>query len=162
MTKDVLYKKVIKPVREKYIRYHCDEIARNSGKGLEVLRLPPHNCDLNPIEEIWSQVKGNIGKQNLSLNTYKIDDVERLANAELDRTPVDLWQACVRHAHEIEEEYIVKDGLVYDRDGLTLSAIKPVVISLEDDEEYWSSDDEEDDDDQYDDDSGSDSDSDEL
>ena len=32
-------------------------------QGHEVLYTPPYHCDLQPIEMVWSQVKGEVGRQ---------------------------------------------------------------------------------------------------
>lgn len=47
-------------------RYVIDELA--SEYGHEVLRLPPRHCELNPIEMVWSDLKGFVGRRN---STYK-------------------------------------------------------------------------------------------
>lgn len=32
-------------------------------QGHEVLYTPPYHCDLQPIEMVWTQVKGEVGRQ---------------------------------------------------------------------------------------------------
>lgn len=50
-----LKKELLKKVTEiapQYNKYLIDEIARNNG--IEILRLPPYHCKLNPIELVWA------------------------------------------------------------------------------------------------------------
>ena len=54
-------------------RYVIDELA--SEHGHEVLRLPPRHCELNPIEMVWSDLKGFVARNN---TTYKKKDVTAL------------------------------------------------------------------------------------
>jgi len=69
----------VKQLISTYKRYELDEIALE--KGHEVIRLPPYNCQYNPIELIWAQVKGEVAKKN---NTFKMANVEKLAHAAMD------------------------------------------------------------------------------
>jgi transposase len=52
MNKPVLYN-IIKQHKDKFKR--IDTLAEESG--FNVLRLPPYHCDLNHIEQVWSQIK---------------------------------------------------------------------------------------------------------
>ena len=60
-----------KEQRRRYQDYICDTLAEEAGHT--VLRLPPYHSELNPIELIWSQVKGRVAKSN---TTYRLDDVK--------------------------------------------------------------------------------------
>ena len=53
--------------------YKVDEFLKR--KGHEVLRLPPYHCELNPIELIWGDLKGFVGREN---STFKAEDVKAL------------------------------------------------------------------------------------
>jgi transposase len=53
--------------------YKTDEFLR--GKGHDVLRLSPYHCEFNPIEMVWGDVKGYVGREN---NTFKTNDVKDL------------------------------------------------------------------------------------
>ena len=53
--------------------YKVDEFLKR--KGHEVLRLPPYHCEFNPIELIWGDLKGYIGRKN---STFKLNDVKNL------------------------------------------------------------------------------------
>jgi hypothetical protein len=76
--------------------------------GHEILRLPSYHCQNNPIELIWSQVKGEVAKNNI---TFKFNDVEKLLNDTLDSVTVDDWKKCADHCHNLQEEDFIKEGL---------------------------------------------------
>lgn len=59
----------IAPQYDKYLIY---EMARSNG--IEILRLPPYHCKLNPIELVWAQIKKYIAAYN---TTLKITDVKK-------------------------------------------------------------------------------------
>ena len=102
--------------------YKIDQLIRTHGH--EILRLPPYHCDLNPIELIWGDVKGIVGRENSS---FKLKDVEKLVNEALDGITQVKWEKCVRKViEEIEEGYRKKDNL--------REPIQPVIINLDSDE----------------------------
>ncbi|CAC5386354.1 unnamed protein product [Mytilus coruscus] len=45
-------------------RYIIDDLA--SANGHEILRTPPYHCELNPIEMVWSYLKGYVARHNSS------------------------------------------------------------------------------------------------
>nr|XP_049693359.1 uncharacterized protein LOC110382585 [Helicoverpa armigera] len=68
-TKVQLLEKV-KGVKTEYKSYVIDEMAKEVG--VEVFRLPPYHCELNPIELVWADVKGYVARNN---TTFKMVDV---------------------------------------------------------------------------------------
>ncbi|XP_046976516.1 uncharacterized protein LOC124542632 [Vanessa cardui] len=72
-TKVQLLEKV-KGVKTEYQSYVKDEMAKEVG--VEVLRLPPYHCELNPIELVWADVKGYVARNN---TTFKMVDVKKTA-----------------------------------------------------------------------------------
>ena len=46
---------IISSVRKNYEMYKIDTLAAQHGHT--ILRLPPYHCELNPIENVCSQVK---------------------------------------------------------------------------------------------------------
>ncbi|KAL4123029.1 hypothetical protein QTP88_015261 [Uroleucon formosanum] len=89
----------VKHLKPKDKRYELDEIALQMGH--EVIRLPPYHCQYNPIELIWAQVKGEIANKN---NSFKITDVEDLANIAIENVTVDNWKRCVDHCERLQNE----------------------------------------------------------
>jgi transposase len=59
-TKKVLYEKIEQ--KKTPVVYKTDKIANLHGH--EVIRTPVRHCELNPIELIWSQVKGFMAKNS--------------------------------------------------------------------------------------------------
>lgn len=108
MTKPELYE-LVKINKEPNRRYEIDEIAK--AHGHEVIRLPPYNCDLNPIELIWGRVKNSIARKN---STQKLSDLLRLTGTEIDAITALDWQSVVQHTQQIEETYW-KDDIIIDR-----------------------------------------------
>jgi len=101
--------------------YAVDNMIRAAGH--EVLRLPPYNCELNPIEMVWSQLKLNVRRrnQNPELSAAVVD----LVKEEAEKIPAELWENCCRHAHTLEA--------VYGRE-LLVAPEGQVVIHFDDDD----------------------------
>ncbi|XP_056639352.1 uncharacterized protein LOC130446867 [Diorhabda sublineata] len=59
-------------------KYNIDEVARN--RQIKIIRFPPHQYELNLIELIWAQVKGEVARKN---TTFKLLDVRILLNKAL-------------------------------------------------------------------------------
>ena len=57
----------------KYKSYELDELALEMEH--EVVYLPSYHCQYNPIELIWTQIKGKVTKKN---STVKIKEVRKL------------------------------------------------------------------------------------
>ncbi|XP_026736219.1 uncharacterized protein LOC113499852 isoform X2 [Trichoplusia ni] len=76
--------------------------------GHEVLRLPPYNCDLNPIEYIWNLLKQRVSEKNVEQLESKIESLTLEALASI--TPDD-WKKEVNHVKRLEEEYWRKDRI---------------------------------------------------
>ena len=100
--------------------YEIDSIAREHGH--RVVRLPPYHCHYNPIELIWSQVKGYVADKN---RTFKIADVEKLTHEAIDSVTVAAWKSCVEHAEKIQQDD-------FERELRIDSVIEPVIINLRD------------------------------
>ena len=100
--------------------YETDIRAANAGHC--VLRTPPRQCELNAIELIWAQVKGEVGRKNTGMKLKEVMGLTRTAIANVTR---DDWANVVRHTIEVEDNHWRTDGL---RD-----AIHPFVINIESD-----------------------------
>lgn len=94
---------------------YIDELA--AAKQILVLRLPPYHCELNPIELIWAQLKGFVGRNN---KTFKLDDVEKMVKDGVNRIGAESWKKCVEHVIKREDEMMRLDGIIDDAtDGPT-------------------------------------------
>ena len=70
--------------------------------GDEILRLPPYLCILNPVELVWSQVKGYVARNN---KTFKIGDVKALVEQGIKEVTKEKWKGCIEHVIAEEETF---------------------------------------------------------
>ncbi|VVC33500.1 Endonuclease/exonuclease/phosphatase [Cinara cedri] len=71
-------------------------------------------------ELIWAQVKGEIANKN---NSFKITDVENLANIAIESVTVHNWKRNVDHCERLQDEDFIKEGF---RDQI----LEPIVLIL--------------------------------
>ncbi|KAJ8909326.1 hypothetical protein NQ315_012808 [Exocentrus adspersus] len=76
-----------------------------ASRQITVLRLPPrlpsYHCELNPIELVWAQVKGDVAR---NITSFKLSNVKILLENSLERVTADKWQRCIHHVHKEEEK----------------------------------------------------------
>ena len=87
--------------------YAVDEMIK-AAKGLQVLRLPPYHCELNPIEMLWGIVKNDVGRRN---TTFKIQDMKGLTEEAIDAVSLESIQKTFAKTAETEDQYWKKDGV---------------------------------------------------
>ena len=95
--------------------YLTDKASHEHGHT--VLRLPMDiQCyaflwptELNPIELAWASVKAYIVRHN---TRYTLQEVERLTPEGFKHTTADMWRNFYRHVVKVEENYMIKDGIV--------------------------------------------------
>lgn len=87
--------------------YKIDEILKAAGH--EVLRLPPYHPDLNPIELVWGDIKGQLAKIEIDSNLDKKKNTLEQLFAEFS---VEKWVNCDKHVQTIENEYCLHDRIV--------------------------------------------------
>lgn len=73
------------------------------------LRLPPYHPDLNPIEMIWSIVKGHVGKHNV---TFKVNDVITLCEQKFADMSENDWRPLCDKVKRVESEYWEREVIV--------------------------------------------------
>ena len=79
-------------------------------QGHEVLYTPPYHCDLRPIGMIWSQVKGEVGRQ-YDLSTTMVIVKQRL-EAAFEHLNADITgriENLYAYVRKIEKEYMEAD-----------------------------------------------------
>ncbi|KAH6923948.1 hypothetical protein HPB50_009616 [Hyalomma asiaticum] len=103
-------------------RYRVDCIAEAAGHL--VVRLPPYNCQLNPIEHVWSDVKGFVAAAN---KTFKVQDVDTLWQ-RIKQVTAEKWKIYVEHV--IAQEDVMRKLDHFIDDDVDTNAA--VVITLED------------------------------
>lgn len=120
MLKPELYD-LIKLNKPRFKMFRIDSILAEAGHS--VLRLPPYHPDLNPIELIWSMLKGRVGKKN---TTFVMKDVEKLVEQEASAISKEEWGRQCEHVRKVEEEYMKMEPFL-DR------ASDEIIISTGDD-----------------------------
>ncbi|XP_048345214.1 uncharacterized protein LOC125428705 [Sphaerodactylus townsendi] len=112
--------------REKYrfVRYRADEMAIAAGH--QVLRLPPYHAELNPIELVWSYIKGHVALNN---TTFKLKDVKKLFVQGVRAVTPEMWSSFVQHVMEKEKQFWDLDFLQEDNETSSMK------IPLESDSE---------------------------
>lgn len=109
---------LVKQHKHMFLAYQIDTLA--SAAGHEVVRLPPYHCELNPIELVWSQVKGYVASKNTD---FKIDSVEKLLLEGIAGVTPQNWFRDCTHVIRLEDE-------AWERDGIIDSQRESLIISL--------------------------------
>ena len=91
-----------------------------SEHGHSVLRLPPYHPDLNPIENIWADMKQEFGANNV---TFTLDAVQKDCERWFHECGIEKWRKVCAHVERIEREYIEKEGIRED-------AVERIIIQL--------------------------------
>lgn len=117
--------------------YVIDEGA--AEMGFKVIRLPPYHCHYNPIEMVWSHLKGFVKERN---TTFKLKDVENIFLDSISNFTADMWAKYVDHVKNVMDED-------WRSEGLNDSSVQEFIINLTpgdfDDDDEWDDDSEEDD-----------------
>jgi len=107
------------------LRKHVEEnikpviVSMAEASGHEVVWSPPHHSDLQPIELVWANVKGTVGRQHTTDTTFK-DVLVRLKQAfeDVDANSV---RGCVRkankHLGELLEHILQQEQAEENRDN---------------------------------------------
>ena len=74
------------------MKFVVDEMAKAAGH--EVVQLLPYDCELNPIELAWSQVKHYIKNTN---KLFTLTAVKELAYGGIDQVGVLEWKKLIEH-----------------------------------------------------------------
>lgn len=84
---------------QSYIKQHIQPVivTMARARGHEVLFSPPHYSDLQPIELVWANVKGTVGRQYTTKTTF-LQVKERLKQA-FDAATSTMIQGCINKAN---------------------------------------------------------------
>lgn len=110
---------LVSNVRSRYEEYRVDRLAKLHGHT--ILRLPPYHCELNPIENIWSVVKGKVAAEN---KTFKEKEVEELTKVAIEAISSETWKNCVSHVVKEEEA-------MWELDGMSDIAVDKLIINID-------------------------------
>ncbi|XP_067131417.1 uncharacterized protein [Centruroides vittatus] len=111
---------IVKKIKHKYDKYIIDEMAKEIG--VDVLRLPPYHCNLNPIELIWADMKGYIARHN---TTFKLSDVRILMNKAIEQITEERWRKCIEHIEKEEQR-------MWELDEISETVVEKLIITNSD------------------------------
>ena len=94
------------------------EYCKKNDKSIVFLRLPVAHSELNAIELIWANVKGEVTRKN---KTFKMKDVKMLMEKALANVEVEEWVNAIKQTEKVEEKYWRMDFLL--KMPITLSLI---------------------------------------
>uniref|UniRef100_L7LWI2 Tc1-like transposase DDE domain-containing protein n=1 Tax=Rhipicephalus pulchellus TaxID=72859 RepID=L7LWI2_RHIPC len=103
-------------------RYRVDCIAEAAGHL--VVCLPSYHCQLNPIELVWSDVKGFVTAAN---KTFKLQDVDTQLWQGIKQVTAEKWKRYVEHVIAQEDVMRKLDHFIDD----VVDTNAAVVITLE-------------------------------
>ena len=133
------------------LKVHIEEnvkpviVSMAQEKGHEVLFSPPHFSDLQPIQIVWANVKGEVGRQYTTETTFA--QVKERLQAAFDHLKSETVAGCIRTANRHLSklyEHITKMDLVDEADDNAAGAED--ADDNEDADEENSNDEEDDDD----------------
>ena len=87
-------------------------------EGHEVLFSPPHHSDLQPIELVWANVKGAVGRQYTTETTFK--DVLCRLKVAFNELKAESVRGCIRKANKHLEEllqHVIQLEAMEDEEG---------------------------------------------
>lgn len=64
-----------------------NELAKQHS--IEILRVPPSRCELNPIELIWADIKAYVARNNTTL--IEFNRVKELLNQTIEQVTSEKW-----------------------------------------------------------------------
>lgn len=104
--------------KHRFSEYRIDALAKVAGH--DIVRLPPYHCEFNPIEMVWSQVKGYIAANNRS---FTLAGVEELLDEAIALVTPENWARDCAHVVRLEEE-------AWEQDGAIESTLDSIIITL--------------------------------
>lgn len=125
--------KKVKQVKGQYQKYAVDELAKKYD--VEVLIIPPYHNELNPIEQIWPDLKGHVARNS---TTLKLEEVKQLVIEGIERITADRWKECLKHIKIEEEKFYQLDLIMDDVTDTFMTSLKDSEPESTDSEESMS------------------------
>ncbi|XP_054287688.1 uncharacterized protein LOC129003422 [Macrosteles quadrilineatus] len=107
----------VQKIKHLFDLHAIDEIAKTHN--IEIVRLPPYHCELNPIELVWSQVKRHVAANN---KAYDVKLMEPLIDNAFKSVKNEQWMNYCKHVIDIENDMWKIDSLQDD--------VEPLIIHL--------------------------------
>lgn len=99
-------------------RYIVNELIMEHGHL--PLRLPPYHPDLNPIELVWGDIKGEVARHVIGSSLQQKEQLLKKLFNEYSR---EKWNKCCEHVKKIENKYCEQECSVD-------SEVNNIIISL--------------------------------
>lgn len=80
-----------------------------TARGHSVLHLPPYHPDLNPIELVWGDLKGQLARESVGTS---LREKEAHLRTLFSRYTPDKWKKVCEHVKEVEMKYRRTDHIV--------------------------------------------------
>ena len=101
----------MKANKPQFPSYVVDGVAAEHGH--KIVRLPPYHCHFNPIELIWAEVKGYVGRNN---KDFTVSSIMKLTEEALSAVKAENWKKAVIHTKGVisaawENEGILEEGI---------------------------------------------------
>ncbi|XP_049272628.1 uncharacterized protein LOC125758899 [Rhipicephalus sanguineus] len=116
---DQLKPELIQLVNQNKHRSSGYRIALAKVAGHDIVRLPPYHCEFNPIERVWSQVKGYIAANR----SFTLAGVEELLDEAIALVSPENWACDCAHVVRLEEE-------AWEQDVAIESTLDGILITL--------------------------------
>ncbi|XP_063628762.1 uncharacterized protein LOC134800200 isoform X1 [Cydia splendana] len=100
MNKVELYDLILKG-KGTFKSHSIEELVRS--KGFQVLRLPPHHPDLNPMEHIWRELKKDVALKNVE---QELTSNLNLIKERIEMIESSLWEYACRQGVDAEHQYM--------------------------------------------------------
>uniref|UniRef100_A0A2A4K5K9 Tc1-like transposase DDE domain-containing protein n=1 Tax=Heliothis virescens TaxID=7102 RepID=A0A2A4K5K9_HELVI len=127
MLKPQLYKLIVQ-TKDKCKKYNLDKILKHHSH--DVLRLPPHHPDLNPIEMAWAAIKKHVADKVVNWN---VNTVMELIEEKASQMGENEWSEFCAKAMKIEDDYRKSDVVI---DNLTEEFVTQVNNSSDNSDNY--------------------------
>ena len=98
-----------------------------SEYGVELLRLPPYQCDLNVIELLWGYLKNHL--RDVAKSKTKINEIIQRGYGILEGIDANSIKNMFDHVEKLENWYKTNAGM----DIATTNVVQPFIINLEED-----------------------------
>ena len=108
-------------------RYFIDELIMEHGHL--PLRLPPYHPDLNPIELLWGEIKGELARQTIGSSLQQKEEILRKLFSEYSPQK---WKKCCEHVKKIEDQYLGQENRVDSEINIIISLASGPVASSSD------------------------------
>lgn len=116
MTNRELFNLVVKNRSHK--KCIAEELLR--GHGHEVMLLPPHHCDLNPLEYIWNLVKQRVAEGGVQQSE---GEAEQLIRDAITSITADDWRRHMSHVNKLRREYWENDRIQEVNEPMLISQL---------------------------------------